>query len=117
MDGTCAHDACIARQGETHATPYIPPDITVTVLAAKHGLGYGDRSEADLRPAARRHQIRALSRVAAGKRRDGEALWGYRQAGPSAMKAYGRSKLCNILFTRELARRLKRRPRLSDVHV
>jgi NAD(P)-dependent dehydrogenase (short-subunit alcohol dehydrogenase family) len=35
----------------------------------------------------------------------------------SAMKAYGRSKLCNILFTRELARRLKRRPRLSDVHI
>jgi NAD(P)-dependent dehydrogenase (short-subunit alcohol dehydrogenase family) len=25
----------------------------------------------------------------------------------SAMKAYGRSKLCNILFTRELARRLR----------
>jgi hypothetical protein len=35
----------------------------------------------------------------------------------SAMKAYGRSKLCNILFTRELSRRLKRRPRLSDVHI
>jgi hypothetical protein len=37
MDGTCAHDACIARQGEPHATPYIPPDITVTSLVGKRG--------------------------------------------------------------------------------
>jgi hypothetical protein len=34
------------------------------------------------RPAARRHHIRPLGSVAARQRRDGEALWGYRQAGP-----------------------------------
>src|ERR1700720_1642872 len=59
-DDTHAHDAYMLRQGETHATPHIPSDIAVVGLAAKHGRGYGDRSEADLRPAARRHHIRLL---------------------------------------------------------
>src|ERR1019366_8521349 len=37
--------------------------------------------EADLRPATRRHQIRAVGGVAARQRRNGEALWRSRRAG------------------------------------
>ena len=70
------------RQRETHATPYIPSDIAVTSFAGRRRQVFGDRAEADLRPAARRHHIRPLGRVAARQRRDGEALWGYRQARP-----------------------------------
>ena len=33
-------------------------------------------------------------------------VWGWMRYGGPASKVYGRSKLCNILFTRELARRL-----------
>lgn len=48
--------------------------------------------------------INVASRAHRGQRIDLTAITGSRDW--SVMKAYGRSKLCNILFTRELARRL-----------
>ena len=49
--------------------------------------------------------VSTASRAHAGARLDFDDLQCER--GYSARKAYGRSKLCNILFTRELARRLQ----------
>jgi hypothetical protein len=69
--------AVVAYHDKEKHMQYIPSDIAVVGLAAKHGRGYGDRSDA-----ARRHHIRSLGGVAARQRRDGEALWDIDRPGP-----------------------------------
>jgi len=59
-----------------------------------------------LRASAPARIINVASQAHKGARIDVETLTGHRDWTP--LKAYGRSKLCNILFTRALARRLDR---------
>ena len=73
--------------------------------AEPHGLFRADQA---LRATARRLGAGAnrLDRLGGARRRDARFRRPAMRGGYSGWKAYGRSKLCNILFTRELARRL-----------
>jgi NAD(P)-dependent dehydrogenase (short-subunit alcohol dehydrogenase family) len=64
-----------------------------------------DRLRETLLASAPARIVNTASAAHKGTRLDFDDLQLAKGFGP--MKAYGRSKLCNILFTRELARRLK----------
>jgi NAD(P)-dependent dehydrogenase (short-subunit alcohol dehydrogenase family) len=99
-------DVLINNAGALFATRRLTEDGLERTFALNH-MAYFVMTEGlreRLSTAGRARIINTASAAHQGARLDFDDLQSAKSFG--AMKAYGRSKLCNILFTRELARRL-----------
>jgi NAD(P)-dependent dehydrogenase (short-subunit alcohol dehydrogenase family) len=100
-------DVLINNAGALFATRRLTEDGLERTFALNH-MAYFVMTEGlreRLSTAGRARIINTASAAHQGARLDFDDLQSAKSFG--AMKAYGRSKLCNILFTRELARRLQ----------
>jgi NAD(P)-dependent dehydrogenase (short-subunit alcohol dehydrogenase family) len=100
-------DVLINNAGALYATRQVTGDGLERTFATNH-MSYFLLTEglrARLAAAAPARVINTASNAHEGARLDWSDL--QLERGYSGLKAYGRSKLCNILYTRELARRLE----------
>ncbi len=86
-------DGCELTIAVNHLAPFLLTNLLL------------DRLRASARPEFTARIVTVASQAHRGARLDPAALTDARDWSP--LKAYGRSKLCNILFTRALARRLE----------
>ncbi len=101
-------DVLINNAGSVSATREVTPDGYEKTFAVNH-LGYFLLTTLLLERLKASAPARIVS-VASIGHRNGTLDWGdlhFANGGYSTMKAYSRSKLGNVLFTRELARRLE----------